>query len=408
MNLSEKEITEPIINKIGKNINREYRFTFLMNFSLTRGLWMIYLASKGMSLFQLGILESIFHLTSFMMEIPTGVVADLYGRKVSRVIGRIFSVLDFILVLTGQGFWAYALAFVIAALSYNFESGAGEALIYDSLKTLDDTKRFMKVTGKKELVYQLTSTAAFILGGFIATISYTWVYLISILFALVSVWESLFFTEPVVFEKCSSSILHSMKRQIRESIGQIRQKPRIAYLYLSVNTLITFITTLFFYLQNYYKNQGVSESSIGIMLAAASVFGAFAGLYAHKAEARWGERVLLRVLPVLVSGGLWLVALTRFEGLAFIYLSALDGILFVVTRDYINRLIPSEQRATLLSVDSMMFSMNMIVLFPIVGIIGDALSLKTAFLMMAVYSTLIVAGNLFMLGRLERMEAAQD
>ncbi len=105
---------------------------------------MIYLAGKGMSLMQLGLLESIFHVTSFLMEIPTGVVADLFGRRMSRLIGRLLSVISLVLIFTGRGFEAYAFAFVITAFSYNFESGAGEALVYDSLKQIDMSSFFYK------------------------------------------------------------------------------------------------------------------------------------------------------------------------------------------------------------------------------------------------------------------------
>ncbi len=55
-----------------------------------------------MSLMQLGLLESIFHVTSFLMEIPTGVVADLFGRRMSRLIGRLLSVISLVLILLGE------------------------------------------------------------------------------------------------------------------------------------------------------------------------------------------------------------------------------------------------------------------------------------------------------------------
>lgn len=387
-----------------RNIPLEYLYTVLFNLDLTRGLWMIYLAGKGMSLMQLGLLESLFHVTSFFMEIPTGVVADLFGRKTSRIVGRLLSVVSLILVFTGNGFEAYAFAFIITAFSYNFESGAGEALVYDSLKQLEISNLFMKMTGRKELIYQLTSTVAFIVGGWLATISYKWVYLLSILFAIMAFVEGFFFTEPDVGRTEVTGIAESMKAQIVISLKAIKERPRIAYLYFSVNSLIAFITTLFFYLQNHFKTQGMLESEIGVILALASIGGALAGVHAWRLEKRFGNRILLRSLPVLISIGLWIMALTRFEAVAFFYLSALDGIVYVVTRDYINKLIPSDQRATLLSVDSMIFSFNMIILFPIVGKIGDMFSLKSAFLVMACFSVFIVLSNLFMLNRLEAYE----
>ena len=393
------------MERLKRNISLEYLYTVLFNFDLTRGLWMIYLAGKGMSLMQLGLLESIFHVTSFLMEIPTGVVADLFGRRMSRIIGRMFAIISLLLVYTGNGFFAYAVAFVITAFSYNFESGAGEALIYDSLKELSNSAFFIKLTGHKELIYQLTSTVCFVLGGWLATISYKYVYMLSILFAVFALVETFFFTEPEIGRIQVKGVADSMKNQVVESAKAIKGNPRIAYLYFSVNALIAFVTTLFFYLQNYLKGQGMLESEIGLILAVGSIGGAIAGVQAWRLEKRFGHKVLLRVLPILMGLSLWGLALTSYEPIVYILLSALDGIIYVVTRDYINKLIPSDQRATLLSVDSMIFSFNMIVLFPIVGKIGDVYSLKAAFGVMAVLSTIIVITNLLMLKRLEQYEA---
>ena len=78
--------TESLMNNIRIKL---YIYTFY-NLNLTRGIWMIYLAYRGFSLLELGIFEGVFHLTSFLMEVPTGVVADLWGRRISRLYGRLF------------------------------------------------------------------------------------------------------------------------------------------------------------------------------------------------------------------------------------------------------------------------------------------------------------------------------
>ncbi len=88
---------------------------------------------------------------------------------------------------------------------------------------------------------------------------------------------------------------------------------------------MAFITTLFFYLQNYFKGQGLLESEIGLILAAASMGGALAGVQAWRLENRFGNRVLLRVLPIFISIGLWTIALTRLEAWhLYIYLPWMD------------------------------------------------------------------------------------
>ncbi|HPE54693.1 MAG TPA: MFS transporter, partial [Mesotoga prima] len=61
-----------MVERMKSNIKKNYLFSFLMNMRLSSGLWMIYMAFKGMSLTQIGFLEGIFHVTSLMMEVPTG------------------------------------------------------------------------------------------------------------------------------------------------------------------------------------------------------------------------------------------------------------------------------------------------------------------------------------------------
>jgi MFS family permease len=157
------------ILELKKNVNKNYIYTLLQNIDLTRGIWMIYLASKGMSLTQLGLLETVFHITSFVMEVPTGAVADIFGRKISRILGRILSLISVVLLLAANSFLWFAISFVFTALSYNLESGAGDALIYDSLKEIGEEEKYMKISGNKELFYQTAGIISFFVGGYLAT-----------------------------------------------------------------------------------------------------------------------------------------------------------------------------------------------------------------------------------------------
>ena len=77
--------------------------------------------------------ESIFHTTSLLCEIPSGMLADRYSYKTNLYLSRIAGILSSILMLAGQGnFWIYALAMAVSALSYNFDSGTSAAMVYDS------------------------------------------------------------------------------------------------------------------------------------------------------------------------------------------------------------------------------------------------------------------------------------
>ena len=384
--------TEYLLKNIGKN----YIFTLFYNLNLTRGIWMIYLAGRGFTLLELGIFEGIFHITSFLMEVPTGAVADLRGRKVSRLCGRAMFFLSLVIMYYSGSFTVQAAGFAFCAIGYNLESGAGEALVYDSMLLSGEKENYKKVAGKSELILQTAFIISYLAGGYLAVRSYFAVFFLTALFALTSFITALTFEEPPVRDKKKpekfriSDIPCSMIRQTRESLDVINKKPRIAFFIIFSELIFTFIISLFFYLQNYWKGEGKTEFYIGIIYAVSALT---AGVTAYKApviERKIGENGVLNLMPAALVLCLWGIALTDFKEIFYIMTGIIEGILVVAVSDYINRLISSETRATVLSFQSMAFSLFMIIVFPVIGWIGDNYSLAAAFLFMASAASMIL------------------
>lgn len=381
-------MTKTTENKLRDNVKKNYLYSFLSNFNLTQGVWMLYLAYRGLSLFEIGIMESIFHITSFTMEVPTGMIADLYGRKTSRVIGRILAVVSTLIMLQSTNLVFFAVSFIFSALSYNMESGAGDALIYDSLKAIGEENDYMKITGRREIFYQLASTGALLIGGYLATIDYLLVYKFALVIGVLTVLQTFSFTEPeygkITHEKNG---FRTMAKQLKTSVGVLLADKKIGFLIVVVEVFSLYFTTEFFYVQNLMKLAGHTEFEIGITLATGALGGAFMASRVHKFDEKYSPDQLLRAFPILGILGFWLMAVPGITWFAFIFLSLIEGMMFVSISDYINRLIPSEQRATILSFQSMLFSILMIVLFPLVGKIGDLFGLGRAFFIIAIFAT---------------------
>lgn len=381
-------------NKLNRNIKTEYIYAFFTNFNLTRGVWMLYLAYKGLNLFQIGIMESIFHLTSFTMEIPTGLVADIYGRKASRLAGRLMNIISILILILGNNFWFIAISFVVSALSYNLESGAGDALLYDSMKEIGIEDDYNKVIGKREIFFQISATISLILGGYIAQTNYILVYKIAAVIAIIAFVECLFFNEPNIGKIESENKGYKLLyEQFINSINILKNNRQLRFLIIFSEVFALFYTTEFFYIQNYLKNIGTTESVIGIILSIGAICGAIASANAHRLQVKFGIVKLLVAASVAAIFGFWVVGLSKAAGVAFIGLSMVEGIIFVTTTGYINKLIPSEQRATLLSFQSMFFSFLMIGIFPLIGKIGDIFTLQTSFQLIAVMATILL-GNM--------------
>ena len=116
-----------------------FKRTYKRNISLLAGLeftsyfgitsfWILFFIQNGLSLLQIGLLESIFHGTSLLCEIPSGMLADRFSYKTNLYLARLSSIGSSILILFGQGnFWIYAIAMMVNAWSYNFDSGTSTA-----------------------------------------------------------------------------------------------------------------------------------------------------------------------------------------------------------------------------------------------------------------------------------------
>ncbi|MFA9396889.1 MAG: MFS transporter [Clostridiaceae bacterium] len=373
-----------------KNININYMFISLMSFSLTEGVWMLYLASKGLSLFEIGLMESIFHITSFLMEVPTGIVADIYGRKISRSLGRLMAIVSTIIMIFGKSPLYFALGFIFAAISYNLESGAGDALIYDSMKELGSEKKYMKVKGNQEVFFQIANASSLLLGGYLATLDYGLVYKTNLIIGIVTFMVSLSFVEPRIYEKEDENTISSFYNQIKKSIKIIIKDKRILFLIIIGEFFSNFYTTEFFYIQNLLKSYGYNEFHIGLIISLGGVFSALVGSRVYLIEKKLGPRKMLMIFPLIAIICFWGVTFKNLIIPFFMILSIIECILFITISDYINRLIPSKQRATILSFQSMAFSLIMIIFFPIIGKIGDLYGLDFSFKFIAAIATLVL------------------
>jgi len=361
---------------------------------------MIYLALKGFSIVELGLLEGIYHITSFLMEIPTGAIADLWGRKISRVIGRAIVIIAYLIMFLSGSFAIQAIGFMIMAISNNLESGAGDALVYDSLLEMDDISSYMSVAGKQELTYQSASIISLLLAGFLAQYSYSYVFILSILFAFFAMISALFLKETTIGKVVSTSktflsIMGEYKEHIFASFASLRKEKHIVYLMLISEIIFTIIATLFFYLQTYWSEGGHPESYITTIFAINAIAAGVTALFASKLEQKIGKKKTLISLVLLPAILVWLIATTPYSPLFYILMGPSEGLLIASIGTYLNELISSKQRATILSMQSMLYSLLMVPIFPSVGFISSHFSISFAFIILSVLFTIFALFALF-------------
>ena len=119
---------------IKRQLRAVYAYSFTSALGVTNAVWVTLLAARGYSLAQIGLAEGIFHLVSLLAEVPSGVAADLLGRRRTLAASGLMACGSALTMAFGNSFAAVCLDMGASALSYNLISGTQEAITYDSLK----------------------------------------------------------------------------------------------------------------------------------------------------------------------------------------------------------------------------------------------------------------------------------
>lgn len=283
--------------KLKRNIRIDYLFCFCRNFDLSSAVWVLYMGWRGLPLWQIGIAEGMFHVTSFLFEVPSGALADLAGRKNVMIWGRVLAAVSSVILLFSTDLWQFLIGFSISAVSYNLNSGSEEALIYDSMKMLGEEKDYIRVNGRLNVLIEVASGIVVFLGGVLAERTYITCYFAAAVVAVISIVPALFLTEPQLLKETEVKKKVSLKEHFKISIQIVRENPA-GY----VNSLI-----------------------------------------------------------------------------------------YPIASAALNELIPSEQRATIISIDSMCFSIAMVFFFPVTGLVAGAWNLHGAFLILGIIEIVLTA-----------------
>jgi len=206
------------------DLRRYIGYQLVSSFRVTGAIWVIFLADRGLSLGEIGLAEAAFHLAPVTLELPTGSLADLFGRKWSLAMGSLLAAAAALLMLAAHGLWLAVPAMYLAGAAMTFESGAQQAFLYDALAAGGGSDRFSRVFGRLiSASFLVTGISAF-LGGALADRSFVYPYAVAVGIGLVGVWLAVGLREPAR----ERTPHRSVARTIGESLAIVRGRPRLA------------------------------------------------------------------------------------------------------------------------------------------------------------------------------------
>jgi len=350
---------------------------------------------NGLNLFQIMVLQSLFALAVVLLEIPTGYFADIFGRKKSLIISSILYLLAIVFYSLGSNFFQFLIAEIFFSFSMSFMSGADSAFIYDTLKGLGREHLFKKIWGNILFYSLIAMSFASIVGGFIGGIDLRMTFYATIPFFLIATFFTFSLVEP---ERRKTIIKQEYLKQIFQIIKfSLIDNKRLKWLMIYSAIVISFNQTSLWLYQPYFKLSGLDIFYFGFIFAGFNIVAALTSKYAHIFEEKLGEKYSLAMLFVLTSISYLLMSNFVFLfSFSFAFLQQfVRGFSNVVIVDYINKLAPSEIRATVMSVEGMLSKLCYALIIPFIGWFADVYTLPQAFFILGI--TVFVLGGISML-----------
>lgn len=357
-------------------------YAFCSNALFENAIWLIYLAGRGYSPFAIGLFEMEFHVVKLFAEVPTGVFADLVGRRASLIVSMLLQAFSMLLFLAPSPF-NVGLSFALSGLSYAFRGGAEDAMIWALAErggaAAGQVARYSALFSWVTLLALLAIALGNGTGGFLSSVWSGLPFLLTAVVVAAAVIPLLFLPE----QKLEHAERPHPLAHAWAGLRVAWHDPLLLALLLTSALAGTVVTTVGFYTQLYLAGLGYTLAAIGLIYAVSRVLDALATLGAPRLIARVPARWLVPVGVVMLAAGLLAMSLggAAIGLIGFVLLFRVaDDLLLPTFSTYLNARAPEAQRATVLSLDTGLFSLGMIVLFPLFGLGLTHVSFESVYL----------------------------
>ena len=356
-------------------------YTAAINLGFSRAIWVIYLAAHGYSPFAIGLFETCFHLAKFLAEVPTGVFADLAGRRRSLVVSCALGAAGELLFVAPTP-PLIALSFALQGTAFAFRGGADSAILWSMAGqsgasgdggTSGDarqTHRYSRLYSSMFLVLLASEAVGTATGGFLSEIATALPFICQGTAIGLGIVPALLLPERRLVKSEHAERPHPLAHA-REGLRAAWRDPALLGLLLLSGLTGGIMTTTSLFGQLYFTALGFSIAAVGLIFAV-SIFPSalFTSLAPRLIRLQPERRVLALCIGAETLGLLLMATGVRAFGLLgfLVLFYGSDALLTPAISTYLNARSPEAQRATVLSFDTGLFSAVMIVLFPLFGL----------------------------------------
>lgn len=327
---------------------------------------LFYIASE-VTIEHFAIIMGAFALTTLLLEVPSGIAADLLGKKKALIISRACFVMEVVILAFANGFWPFLIAKIISGVGVSLSSGTHSALLYDTLRRTFKEHKHLEIKGVQQTITYTSRAVVFITGAWLFTINPKLPAKLSLIPLSLGLALTFLLKEP--YKPNRHVVFATVGRHLSESFSYLRRHRYVRYLVFYVMPIIAGISIVLSLSSFYFEYTRIPVWLIGIVAFAMSTVTAFAANRAHVLEKQLGEKQSLRMIPIWLILGILLLSLTLpYVGIVFYLLIAfIEGFMIVVIDNYMNKHIETSHRSTLLSIKNMFANFAVVLLFPLIG-----------------------------------------
>jgi MFS family permease len=300
-----------------------------------------------------------FFIVITICEIPTGIFADIFGRKGSFIISCFLETVSFTVYGFSKSFWGFVVAETIGAVGKTFASGAFDAWLVDSLKHNGEDFNLLKIFSKRDLICKITIIATAIIGGYFGDHGLNLPFFMSGITYFICGIVAIFLMKEVYFEKSKLSFVSGIKEikdTWKKSVAFTKTDTNFRFILIIMSIQMFAVMAPNMEWQKIFSNLGFNNSANGIIGGLINV-AIIIGILLSQKDIIRGEKKAMFLVQILIGSSIVLTVLFTniYPVIIFFFLHEIGrGMFSPMVDSYTQKCITSsKERATLSSFGSM-------------------------------------------------------
>lgn len=376
-----------------QNITSLYLIKVSKWFTLIMPIIVLFYEENGLGLKEIFLLKSVYSIVLVTLDIPTGYLADAWGRRNCLFTGCLIAFGGFMSYSFSSTFGAFFIAEILLGIGQSLVSGADSALLYDTMLHYDREEEYLKYEGKVTMVGNFSEAFAGIFGGLLATYSLRLPFYCQVGIAFIGIPAALALKEY----NAKTHIVNPIKNILNIIRYSLFTNKSLCYDIMFSGIIGAATLTMAWFVQPVLMHIQLPTGLFGVVWTILNLTVGIAALYSDALNARLGENRTYTLILIFIVCGYIAVSFTLnyFSLFLFFLFYIVRGFATPILKGYINRQTFSEMRATVLSIRNFIIRLIFAAMAPFIGWLNDAFSL--AFALQIAALIIFIPGLLFLI-----------